>query len=1122
MISPEDAFLIQKAMFEEKGLVRQHLDSYNEFVEHGLQQVIDEVGEIEIEIPEGPYKIKFGRVYIVREVENDVIYGPYITEVDGTRHEIYPMEARLRNLTYAMPISVEMIPVVNGEEQDKELVYIGDLPVMLKSKFCLLSELSKEELIRQGEDPLDPGGYFIINGSERVIVAIEDLAPNRILTDIDMRGANPVYQAKIFSTTVGFRARIELNIKSDGAIYVSVPGVPTEIPFIILMRALGIQSDREIAEIVSPDKAIQSELEASFDAAGDIDSVEDAILYIGNRAAHGQVKSYRLAKAESILDKNLLPHIGTTREARIEKAFFLGEMACRAIELKLGRRKPDDKDHFKNKRLRLAGALLADLFRVAFRNLCRDIKYQLERMGSRRRMLGISIAVRPGIITDKLQHSLATGNWGRGHVGVTQLLDRTNMISTFSHLRRLQSPLSRSQPNFEARDLHATHWGRLCPNETPEGANCGLVKNLALSAVISVGFDSKKVRQMLYEKGVIPLLEAIKDRELRMSGAKVFVDGRLIGYHRSPRNLVEEVRRVRRKGEISSEINIAYFHRDEGNDEVYVNCDDGRVRRALIIVENGKPRLKPEHIEKIRNKEWTWEDLIKSGIIEYLDAEEEENALVALDVRDLTSRHTHLEITPYSILGICASLIPYAEHNQSPRNSYESAMAKQALGIYASNFPLRVDSRAHILHYPQKPLVQTKPMEVIGYNRRPSGQNCIVAVLSYEGYNMEDALIFNKASIERGLARSTFYRIYEAECLQYLGGLRDRIEIPEPGIRGYRGEQYYRFLEEDGIVGVESEVSGGDVLIGRISPPRFLEEYKEFEIRGPSMRDSSIDMRTSEKGIVDAVFLTETSEGSKLVKVRVRDERIPEIGDKFASRHGQKGVIGMIVPQEDMPFTADGIVPDIIINPHAFPSRMTIGQFLESMAGKVAAARGETVDGTPFVGMKGEELKRALIDLGFSYTGREVLYNGVTGEKYEADIFMGVIYYQKLHHMVSDKIHARARGQVQMLTRQPTEGRARGGGLRFGEMERDCLIGHGAAMLLRDRLLEESDKYTLYVCENCGYIAYYDMKQRKYVCPLCEDKAKVSPVQVSYAFKLLLQELMSLCISPRLILKEEA
>lgn len=1121
MIDPEDAFLVQKAMFEEKGLVRQHLDSYNEFVEHGLQEVIDEVGEIEVEVPEGPYKVKFGRIFIVREIENDVIYGPYITEVDGTRHEVYPMETRLRNLTYAMPLSVEMTPVVDDKELEKELVYIGDLPTMLKSKYCLLSELSEEELIRQGEDPLDPGGYFIINGSERVIVAIEDLAPNRILVDVDTRGVNPVYQAKVFSTTVGFRARIELRMKPNGSLHISVPGVPAEIPFIILMRALGLQSDKEIAEAVSAEKTIQSELEPSFEMAEGVDTIEDALLYIGNRVAHGQVKSYRLMKTEMILDRNFLPHIGRTTDKRREKAYFLGEMASRVIELKLGRRKPDDKDHFKNKRLKLAGPLLADLFRVAFRNLCRDIKYQLERMGLKRRMMSVSIAVRPGIVSDKLQHSLATGNWGRGRVGITQLLDRTNMISTHSHLRRLQSPLSRSQPNFEARDLHATHWGRLCPNETPEGANCGLVKNLALSASISVGLDSDKVKQMLYRRGVVPTAEASK--ELRLSGAKVFVDGCPIGYHDSPVELVEKIREDRRNGELSSEINVAYFSKRHGmNEEVYINCDQGRVRRPLIIVENGVPKLGAEEIEKIRNKEWTWEDLIKNGVIEYLDAEEEENALVALTPNEVTPEHTHLEITPYSILGTCASLIPYAEHNQSPRNSYESAMSKQALGIYAVNFPLRVDSRSHILHYPQIPLVQTKPMEAIGYNLRPSGQNCIVAVLSFEGYNMEDALIFNKASIERGLARSTFYRIYDAECRQYLGGLRDRLVIPEAGIRGYRGEQYYRFIEEDGIVNVEAEVSGGDVLIGRISPPRFLEEYKEFEIRGPTMRDSSVDMRPSENGIVDAAFITETNEGSKLVKVRVRNERIPELGDKFASRHGQKGIIGMIVPQEDMPFSADGIVPDIIINPHAFPSRMTIGQFLESLAGKVAAARGKPVDGTPFINKKGEELKQMLIDHGFSYTGREVLYDGITGEKYAADVFIGVIYYQKLHHMVADKIHARARGQVQMLTRQPTEGRARGGGLRFGEMERDCLIGHGAAMLLRDRLLEESDKYVLYVCENCGYIAYYDIKQRKYACPICGDQARVSPVQVSYAFKLLLQELMSLCISPRLKLKERA
>jgi len=1118
-ISQDDLLLLQKSFFKEKGLVRQHLDSYNEFIDHGIQEVVDETGEIDIEIPENPYKIKLGQLWIIDPQSK--ISGSYITEVDGTKHEIYPLEARFRNLTYAAPLALEMTPIIDGREQEPELVLIGDLPVMLKSKLCVLSQLTPEELIEHGEDPSDPCGYFIVNGSERVVVALEDLAPNRVLVDIDTRGAKPVYQAKIFSTTVGFRARIQLRMKPDGAIYVSIPGVPTEIPFMILMRALGLESDKEIAEAVSPEKIVQNELETSFEKAVGFETVQDAMMYIGNRVAHGQVEEYRLQKADNIIDRNFLPHIGRTAEKREEKALFLGEMACRVIELKLGRRKPDDKDHFKNKRLKLAGPLLADLFRVAFRNLYRDMKYQLERMGVKRQMLTVSAAVRPGIITERLQHALATGNWGRGRVGITQLLDRTNTVSTISHLRRLQSPLSRSQPNFEARDLHPTHWGRLCPNETPEGSNCGLVKNLALAACMSVSVSPEKVKKILYRMGVIPVQDS--NETLKSSGAKVFLDGCLIGYCMPPEELVAELRRKRRRGEISTEVNVAHFSKIHGGkEEIYVNCDEGRVRRPLIIVENGVPKLQSEYIEKIRSEEWTWEDLVKRGIVEYIDAEEEENAFVAMSFEDVTPEHTHVETTPYTLLGICASLIPYAEHNQSPRNSYEAAMVKQALGIHVTNFLHRVDSRSHLLHHPQTPLVKTKPMDIIGYDLRPSGQNCVVAVISFEGYNMEDALIFNKGSIERGLGRSTFYRIYEAECRQYLGGLRDRFVIPETGIRGYRGEQYYRLLEADGIISLESETTGGDVLIGRTSPPRFLEEYKEFEVKGPTMRDTSIDVRPAETGVVDDVFITETGEGSKLVKVRVRDQRIPELGDKFASRHGQKGVIGMIVPQEDIPFTPEGIVPDVIINPHAIPSRMTIGQFLESMAGKFAAARGRAADGTPFANEKSEELKRALIELGFSHTGRETLYNGVTGEKFVADIFMGIVYYQKLHHMVADKIHARARGQVQMLTRQPTEGRARGGGLRFGEMERDCLIGHGAAMLLRDRLLEESDKYLLYVCENCGYIAFYDIKQRKYVCRLCEEKAQISPVIVSYAFKLLLQELMSLCVAPRLRLKERA
>ena len=1118
-ISKEDTHLLLKAFFKEKGLVRQHLDSFNEFVDHGLQEVVDEVGEISIEVPENPYKVKLGQVWIIDPQTR--ITGPYATEVDGTKHEFYPLEARLRNLTYAAPLALEMTPVLDGREQDTELVYIGNIPVMLKSKLCFLSQLSREELIACGEDPDDPGGYFVVNGSERVIVAMEDLAPNRILVDIDEKGATPVYQAKIFSTTVGFRARIELKMKPDGAIYVSVPGVPSDIPFAIIMRVLGLESDKELAEAISLDKKIQGELEPSFEKALGVETVKDAILFVGNRVAHGQVEEYRIQKAETAIDKNFLPHIGRTNQSRRDKALFLGEMACRVVELKLGRRQTDDKDHFKNKRLRLAGPLLADLFRVAFRNLVRDIKYQLERIGVKGPIITVSAAVRPGIISERFQHAIATGNWGRGRVGITQLLDRTNHISTLSHLRRLQSPLSRSQPNFEARDLHPTHWGRLCPNETPEGSNCGLVKNLALSACIAVGVNPERIKQVLFSMGVMPIFEA--NESTKISGAKVFVDGSIIGYCNSPRELAKEFRERRRRGEFSTEVNIAYFSKIHGErEEIYINCDEGRVRRTLIIVESGVPRLQPEHIEKVVSGDWSWEDLVKNGTIEYLDAEEEENAYVAVSLEELDQKRTHMEIATYTILGICASTIPYAEHNQSPRNSYQAAMAKQALGVYATNFQQRVDSRSHILHYPQVPIVETALMEMLGYKLRPSGQNCILAVLSFEGYNMEDALIFNKASIERGLARSTFYRIYEGECRQYLGGLKDKFTLPEPGTRGYRGEQYYRLLEPDGIISLEAGVAGGDVLVGRISPPRFLEEYKEFEVKGPSMRDTSVDMRPSETGIVDAIFVTESGEGSKLVKVRVRDQRVPELGDKFASRHGQKGVIGLIVPQEDMPFTEDGVVPDIIVNPHAIPSRMTIGQFIESLAGKVAAGRGDPVDGTPFSNEKSKELRRTLIQLGFSHTGSEVFYNGMTGEKFVADIFIGVVYYQKLHHMVSDKIHARARGQVQMLTRQPTEGRARGGGLRFGEMERDCLIGHGATMLLRDRLLEESDKYTLHVCENCGYIAYYDMKQRKYVCKLCGDKARISPVVVSYAFKLLLQEMMSLCIAPKLNLKEKA
>ncbi|MDP6458962.1 MAG: DNA-directed RNA polymerase subunit B, partial [Candidatus Bathyarchaeota archaeon] len=840
------------------------------------------------------------------------------------------------------------------------------------------------------------------------------------------------------------------------------------------------------------------------------------ILFIGNRVAFGQVREFRLKRAETIVDRNLLPHIGRDPTDRLDKAIFLGEMASRIIELKFGRRVEDDKDHLKNKRTKLAGPLLAELFRSAFWGLYRDMRYQFRRMSTRRKGVQISAAVRPGIISSRVQHALATGNWRRGRVGMTQLLDRTNTLATLSHLRRLQSPLSRSQPNFEARDLHSTHWGRLCPNETPEGANCGLVKNLALMASISVGTDLEKIKRTLLYLGVTPAKDS--DKKHRQEEAKLFVEGYLLGYSTLPNQLVDTVREMRLRGEISGEMNIAFY---PNHNEIYVNCDEGRIRRPLILVREGKPLLKARHVRNIQQGRWQWSDLIKEGIIEYIDAEEEENAFIATDNTEVSEEHTHMEICIYSILGVTASIIPFPEHNQSPRNTYQAAMAKQAPGMYALNFKDRADTRGHILHYPQMPLAQTRPMEIMGFNDRPAGQNYVVAVLSSNGYNMEDAIIFNKSSIERGLGHSSFYRIYKAICKQYLGGAKDRLTLPEAGIRGYHGAESYRMLEEDGLISTEAQVRGGDILIGKTSPPRFSEEYRGFEVRGPKLRDTSIAVRPTEQGVVDTVFVTKNIEGSYLIKAKVRSHRIPELGDKFVSRHGQKGVIGMVIPQEDMPFSAHGIVPDIIINPHAFPSRMTVGQFLESVAGKAAALKGEMVDGTPFINESLESISETLRKLGLEPGGRELMYDGQSGRMFDSHIYVGLSFYQKLHHMVVDKIHARSRGQVQMLTRQPTEGRARGGGLRFGEMERDCLVGHGTAMLLKDRLLEESDAYTIYICERCGKLGFYDIRQRKYVCSICEGKGHVEPVVVSYAFKLFLQELQSLCLSSTLELAKE-
>jgi len=597
---------------------------------------------------------------------------------------------------------------------------------------------------------------------------------------------------------------------------------------------------------------------------------------------------------------------------------------------------------------------------------------------------------------------------------------------------------------------------------------------------------------------------------------EVYLNGKIAGDVENKDDFIKHIKTERRKGLVTQNLNIYY---DDRLDQVHVETARGRVRRPLIVVRDGAPLLTDKHVKQLEKGELGWHQLVEQGIIEYLDAAEEENAIIAFTEKDLTPEHTHLEISPLAMLGLITTLVPYANFTMPVRLIIGSKNQKQSIGFYTANYPLRMDMDVSLLHTPQSPIVKTVMHDLSHYEKHAAGQNIVVAVIGHGGYNMEDAIVLNKGSIERGFGRSTYFRPVLAEELRYSGGLMDTVCVPDKDVKGYKSEKDYKLLEEDGIIHAEAKVKEGDVLIGKTSPPRFLSSLEEYSLASNVRRESSEALKHGEEGVVDFVVLTENEEGNKLVQVRIRDNRIPEIGDKFQSRHGQKGIVGMIVPEADMPFSASGIVPDLIFSPHGIPSRMTISHMLELLAGKTGALSGRYINGTPFESEPEAALRQELLSLGFRENGTETMYNGMTGEQYQAKIFVGNMYYLKLKHMVANKIQSRARGPIQLLTRQPTEGRAKEGGLRLGEMEKDTLVAHGASLLLKERF--ESDKTVVPVCETCGLIAIYDAYKNKKYCPICGDKSEVSEIEISYAFKLILDEFKSLGIYTKLVLKNK-
>ena len=1066
-------------------------------------------------------------------------------EADGEPRTLFPHEARLRALTYSAPLFIDVsykqyrldedrqydpndTPELNLNTLDR--VLISYVPIMLKSKSCMLSGLSDVDLAKVGECIFDMGGYFVINGSEKVIIAQERMSNNHVYVFKKMdhqlswvcetrshvtQGARPPSQLYLMMYRVGARNQI------DGhQIRSTLPTIRTDIPVVVIFRALGFNADKDILEHIVydfGDAEMMERFRPSLEEASPVQSQLVALDYIGKRGSATNVGCReRVQYAREILQKEMLPHVGILPNCETKKGFFLGYIVHKMLMCSLGRLEEDDRDHLGKKRLDLAGPLMGGLFRELFGTMTKQVKRYLQRSLDEGGDFNILSAVKFQTISTGLQYALATGNFKVGKSvkpGVSQVLNRLTYASALSHLRRANAPLAKEGKLAKPRMLHSTHWGMICPAETPEGHAVGLVKNLALMSYISVGTLPGSVLMFLNEWGMDDL-EMISCKDL-LTKTKIFVNGNWVGLHSDPENLFTKLRSLRRNISIDKEVSIV---RDIKDREVRIYCDAGRISRPLFVVgDDQKLSIRKGHIMKLNSEEeYGWENLMVEGLVEFVDTEEEETTLIAMFPSDLekpmemrmAKTFTHCEIHPSMILGICASIIPFPDHNQSPRNTYQSAMGKQAMGVYLSSFQVRLDTMAHVLHYPQKPLAMTRSMEYLKFRELPSGINCIIAIACYTGYNQEDSLILNQSAVDRGLFRSSFYRTYNSST-------KERFELPQRATCQGMKHGSYEKIGSDGMANPGTRVSGDDVLIGKTLPNTILGPDGTNSVL--SRKDDSVCMRSNESGIIDTVMMTTNKDGDMYCKTRIRNLRIPQIGDKFASRHGQKGTIGMTYRAEDLPFTCEGLSPDIIVNPHAIPSRMTVGHLVETLMGKVATLLGQEGDATPFMeSLTVDEISKVLKTQNYQKHGNECMYNGHTGRPMDTLIFLGPTFYQRLKHLVDDKLHARSRGPVTMLTRQPLEGRAREGGLRMGEMERDCLVSHGVANFLRDRLYANSDPYRVHVCDECGMFAIANLRKQTFDCRYCENKTRFSQIHIPYAGKLLFQELMSMNILPRI------
>jgi len=1152
-------------------LVRHQLESYNHFVNYDMKRTIDMFN---------PVTIRSDKDYIAKHeahtleikitFENLKIYLPMIYENNGATKTMMPMEAKVRNFTYASNMTVDVrveyiVRDTDAMDQPRSIhkllpkISIGKMPIMVKSSICVLTQNSHINPVSVGECAFDHGGYFIIKGSEKTVLQQERAAQNIVYCYDGKNASRCIWYAEIksvpdYKCISPKQVEIEIASKNNGYGYpmkIVIPRVRESIDLFTLFRALGVNSDKEICSYILLD--IESAkhadmlkyLNASVVEANKTMTKEDALKNITTYVAYTPMNMDKETGsrkkrdfAVEVLNNDLFPHCQTLQQ----KLYFLGYMTNRLIQTALGWMPPSDRDSYTNKRIDMTGTLLNNLFRNYFNKLVKEMQKNVIKeinSGSWKssddyeniiNMANVCKFIKSTTIETGINRALSTGDFSikqsnSSKVGVAQVVNRLTTAATLSHMRRVNTPIDKSGELIAPRKLHGTTFGFLCPAETPEGQSIGLVKNISQLTHLTISTNSSS----LYTY-VAPHIKSVNELSpvQAFNKVKVFVNGCWVGISDSPQELYQEMKEKKYKGIINIYTSIVFDYKMM---EIRICNDGGRMTRPLLRVADGRALITQEIIDGLSRGDVSWNDLLTNckldkSVIEYTDPDEQNYAMIALKAKntyvqkDKWAKYTHCEIHPSTIFGVLASCIPFPEHNQAPRNTYQSAQGKQAMGMYATNFDQRFDKTAYVLTYPSRPLVDTRLMNWLDLVKIPSGQQIHVAIMSHTGYNQEDSVLINRGSIDRGMFLTTIYHTDKDEDKN----ITRFVSRCKPDPARTKGIKYgnYDNIGSDGFMAENSLIKDRDVIMAKVV---HIKENRNDPTKVIKFEDQSKCYRTSEETYVDKNYVGRNGEGYNTAKVRARIFRKPVFGDKFSSRHGQKGTVGNIIPECDMPYTKNGLRPDIIINPHAIPSRMTIGQLKETILGKVLIELGMFGDGTSFGEMDVKTIAEELQKVGYESYGNEIMYNGFTGEQFETSVFIGPVFYQRLKHMVNDKQHSRSIGPMVNLTRQPAEGRARDGGFRMGEMEKDGLLAHGVSRFCRERLFDVSDKYSVHVCKKCGMIAQYNdkgfaMQKSTFTvhrCSICENTTEFAYVEMPYAFKLMAQELQTINCVPRLL-----